>query len=140
MLRTESRPKLPKFAAWPTTTARLIRTTEGTGRAASATLHYSDYNVTWIVSNPASRLRPNKIVEVRFTKQWVPEGEWSIRVNPVPAERATRVRALVEEEMLSRLRLWLERTPEPAATATFPTLTFVCSYNEPEDVLEYDEA
>lgn len=140
MLTTAPRPKLPKFAAWPVTTNRLGQAIEGTGRAAAATVRYSDYNVTWFVSNPVSRQRPYRILEVSFTRQGAPEGEWSIRVRPVPAERATRVRALVNDEVLSRLRRWLERTPEPAANSTLPMISFVCAYNELEDTLEYDEA
>jgi hypothetical protein len=140
MLITSRRPKLPKFAAWPVTTQRMESAAADTSHLVGAKVHYSDYKVNWLVSQPVVRSRPYQLLEVNFTRQWEPEGEWTVRVRAVPAEHAPRIRKLVEMDVLPRLQRWLVAINIPAPNSTRPVLSFVAFYNELNDELLYDEA
>lgn len=139
MIETESKPKLPKFAAWPVGRQRLAGVAEGMAHLDGARVRFSDYIVTRFVSDPKHRSQPYPLVSLEFTRQWNPDGEWTFRVYPIPSERAPRIRALVNEQLLPRLRKWLEEHDEPAPNATRPRLRFASYYNEHEDHLQYDE-
>ncbi len=107
-------------------------------RLEDAKVTFTDYIVTRFVSHPEHRKQPYPLLELNFTRQWVPEGEWRFRVWPIPSDRARRIRALVNEQLLPRMRLWLESHDEPAPNATRPILYFVSYYNEGEDRIEYE--
>jgi hypothetical protein len=139
MLVTSPRPKLPKFAAWPVTTGRLEGAAADSRHLVGAVVHYSDYNVHWLVSQPVVCTRPHRVIEVEFTRQRNPEGVWTVWVRAVPAEHAPRIRSLVELEALPRLRNWLQTVSVPAPNSTRPVLRFVVSYSEADEELQYDE-
>src|SRR5437764_302622 len=125
MFATVSKPKLPKFAAWPLGRERLAAAMAGMELLQHAKLTFTDYIVTRFVSDPKHRQQPYPLVEVYFTRQWKPEGEWEFRVWPIPYDCTSRVRALVNEELLSHLRGWLQKQHEPGPNATRATLSFV---------------
>lgn len=139
MLVTSRRPKLPKFAAWPVTTGRLNNFAGDMSFLDGAEVYYSDYNVTWFVSHPQVRARPYGVLEIRFGRSWNPEGEWNVTVRAIPAERAPRVRALVNEELLPRMRQWLQATETPPPGSTRQRPAFLVFYGESDDRLHYEE-
>lgn len=139
MLVTSHRPKLPKFAAWPVTTGRIERAAGDTSHLIGATVHYSDHNVNWLVSQPVVRTRPHQFLEINFTRQWNPDGAWAVWVRAIPAEHASRIRKLVDTEVLPRLQRWLQAVSIPAPNSTRPVLSFVASYSELNDELQCDE-
>ena len=68
MIETASKPRLPKFAAWPVGRERLARAVEGLPHLASATIRFSDYIVTRFISDPKHRGQPYPVLELEFAR------------------------------------------------------------------------
>jgi hypothetical protein len=139
MLTTALKPKLPKFAAWPMGKVRLEEALAEFDHLNGAEVTFRDYIVTRFVSDPKHRQQPYPVLEVEFTRQWNPDGQWRFHVWAVPYGCAPRIRELVTAELLPRLRTWFQNHHEPEPNATRPRLSFISHYNEGRGCIEYDD-
>jgi hypothetical protein len=139
MLKTVSKPRLPKFAAWPLGKGVLEDAAAGLDHLQDAEVMFHDYIVTRFVSDPKHRQQPYPLLTAEFTRLWKPEGEWRFGVWAVPFDCAPLVRKLVSAELLPRLRAWLEGHTQLDPHSTRPRLSFVAHFNEGEGHIEYDD-
>lgn len=136
---TTSHPKLPRFARWPIASAQLKECAELIVTTSPIEATFFDYKVHELASADAARRVVHTVLRVTFYRRRGQEGEWSFLVRPVPAAVAPRVRALVDQQVLPRLKAWLIRTPEPDRRSTRPMLAFTCTFDETKDALAIDE-